>query len=294
MAGKEETLRYPHSSTLFQFCKEALAAKLNYEVKVIDQHVGAMLDFDPADCSHWKQGKKNIRSIDTLSTISQQLEVDTRFLLDIISGRMDLDESVQEYIGYGGFQLSQKAKANARKDYIKNPNSVPNSGHVRDFEQALRNMFLADETLAKELTSKAQIASCPVHLAEVLETVQGVVLEEGTVSDRHLISTTVSGGVLTITTAQGATKPHMRFLIAREIASFVLYGKDTEDFAEDDLKAVRINCFAMNLLIPTHLLERVVQTISPTRDMVEQLADIFWVGRMVMSEMLKTYVLSNT
>ena len=52
--------RYPHSAELFRFCKEALNIKHNFEVKVIDQHVGAILGYDPADCSHWKKGKKNM------------------------------------------------------------------------------------------------------------------------------------------------------------------------------------------------------------------------------------------
>jgi len=55
---KADENRYPHSADLFRFCKEALNIKHNFEVKVIDQHVGAMLGYDPADCSHWKKAKR--------------------------------------------------------------------------------------------------------------------------------------------------------------------------------------------------------------------------------------------
>ena len=57
---KVEANRYPHSATLFRFCKEALEIRYDGNVKVIDQDVGAILGYDPADCSHWKKGKKNI------------------------------------------------------------------------------------------------------------------------------------------------------------------------------------------------------------------------------------------
>src|SRR6185295_12883698 len=48
--------RYPNSATLFKFCKEALEMRYEGNVKVIDQDVGSILGYDPADCSHWKKG----------------------------------------------------------------------------------------------------------------------------------------------------------------------------------------------------------------------------------------------
>jgi len=73
---KVEANRYPHSATLFKFCKEALEIRYDGNVKVIDQDVGAILGYDPADCSHWKKGKKNIRSLSTLRSIADHLNVD--------------------------------------------------------------------------------------------------------------------------------------------------------------------------------------------------------------------------
>ncbi|MBP6217640.1 MAG: hypothetical protein KA436_03520, partial [Oligoflexales bacterium] len=56
---------YPHSVHLFRFCKRILDDK--YEgLRVIDQDIGQILGFDPADCSHWKKGKKNIKSIEAI------------------------------------------------------------------------------------------------------------------------------------------------------------------------------------------------------------------------------------
>ena len=52
---KDVPVKYPHSASLFQFCRQVLDHKFG-DVRVIDQDVGQILGFDPADCSHWKKG----------------------------------------------------------------------------------------------------------------------------------------------------------------------------------------------------------------------------------------------
>ena len=65
-------LKYPNSANLFHFCKSVLDIKFG-SVRVIDQDVGQILDFDPADCSHWKKGKKNIKSYRLLNLLLDTL-----------------------------------------------------------------------------------------------------------------------------------------------------------------------------------------------------------------------------
>ena len=55
---KTEPMKYPHSASLFNFCKEVLLHEKNRK-RVIDQDVGHIIGYDAADCSHWKNGKKN-------------------------------------------------------------------------------------------------------------------------------------------------------------------------------------------------------------------------------------------
>merc|ERR1712072_83889 len=102
---KVEANRYPNSATLFRFCKEALEIRYKGNVKVIDQDVGAILGYDPADCSHWKKGKKNIRSLTTLKSIANHLNIDERLLIDIAGGKIQLQEAVFEFKGYGNFNM---------------------------------------------------------------------------------------------------------------------------------------------------------------------------------------------
>ena len=84
---KESTVKYPHSASLFQFCRKVLDHKFG-GIRVIDQDVGQILGFDPADCSHWKKGKKNIRSIQAMKSIANHLGVDEKLVVDVASGEI--------------------------------------------------------------------------------------------------------------------------------------------------------------------------------------------------------------
>ena len=37
--------------------------------KVHDQEVGAILSFNPSDCSHWKRGEKHVKSVFALAKL---------------------------------------------------------------------------------------------------------------------------------------------------------------------------------------------------------------------------------
>jgi hypothetical protein len=101
---KTEENRFPHSSALFQFCKEALSLKSQ---KVMDQEVGNLLGYDPADCSHWKKGKKNIKSLTSLKTLADGFQMDEKTLMDLITGKISKDEALLEYRGIA-FEPDQK------------------------------------------------------------------------------------------------------------------------------------------------------------------------------------------
>ena len=90
---KETVAKYPHSANLFQFCRKVLDHKFG-GIRVIDQDVGQILGFDPADCSHWKKGKKNIRSIQAMKSIADHLEVDEKLIVDVASGEINASRSL--------------------------------------------------------------------------------------------------------------------------------------------------------------------------------------------------------
>ena len=111
--------RYPHSATLFKFCKKALEIRYEGNVKVIDQDVGSILGYDPADCSHWKKGKKNIHALSTLRTIADHLNLDEGLLIDIAAGKVDLEEAIFEFRGYGAFNLNNRHVEDLKKDFFR-------------------------------------------------------------------------------------------------------------------------------------------------------------------------------
>src|SRR5690349_1162607 len=155
--------RYPHSATLFKFCKEALEIRYEGNVKVIDQDVGAILGYDPADCSHWKKGKKNIRALSTLRSIADHLSIDERLLIDIASGKIGLGEAVFEYKGYGHFSLQGHHLENLKKEFFKNPNKWQKEGRIASFEElfALDRQGVAEVT--REILAQGKFEEAPIY-----------------------------------------------------------------------------------------------------------------------------------
>lgn len=287
---KTEENRYPHSADLFKFCKEALNIKHNFEVKVIDQHVGSILGYDPADCSHWKKGKKNIKSLQAIHTIASQLEIDPNFVTDIVSGKIDLEESIQEYKGFGSFQLSAKYYEEFKREYFKNPAKFSQSGESKSFEQVVDLQRELSLNVTKEILEKANVKTPPVMLPELLEAMPNIKLVAGSSEDERLVHTTRSeDGTFSIRYRAGDMKPHIRYLLAREIGRCYLYPNQMEGHDEEFVVA-RLNLFASLLLIPGNVLQQALRQIDETRDLVEQLSNLFWVSRTIMNSRLKDFL----
>ena len=88
-------VKFPNSVQLFKFCHKVLADQRGG--KVNDQEVGVILNFNPSDCSHWKRGEKNVRSVFALSKLSETLQVEESLLHDVVVGNIRLDEAFFEY-----------------------------------------------------------------------------------------------------------------------------------------------------------------------------------------------------
>ncbi|MEN9825187.1 MAG: hypothetical protein RI953_932, partial [Pseudomonadota bacterium] len=92
MRKASEVQRFPHSAVLFKFCLRVLETRRT-DSKVHDQDVGNILDYNPSDTSHWKRGKKAVRSIFALEALSRELDVDVELIEDVASGALDFDEA---------------------------------------------------------------------------------------------------------------------------------------------------------------------------------------------------------
>lgn len=285
--------RYPQSAELFKFCKEALNIKHNFAVKVIDQHVGAILGFDPADCSHWKKGKKNIKALDTVKAIAQHLDADERDILDIISGRKNLEEALEEYKGFGQTTLSLRQLDELKREYFRNTARYQSFG-IHSFDEFTDTKRSATQAAAEELLLRARVSSLPVMLPEVTEILDtSLVIQASDSPDSALISVEQVEGRTIITYRAGDMKPYLRFLIAREIGRHVLMLDSQLSEEQSQITDLRLNIFASALLMPSSLVQSALRHTDPSCDLIDQLAVLFWLPRSIVAAQLKDFIVQT-
>jgi hypothetical protein len=289
--------RYPHSATLFKFCKEALDIRYEGNVKVIDQDVGAILGYDPADCSHWKKGKKNIRALSTLRTIADHLSIDERLLIDIASGKVGFDEAVFEYRGYGAFALTGRTGENLKKEFFKNPTRYQGENSRLSFEE----LFDIDRPsvckAVESVIALGQFEEAPVYLPEICQLFPNfTVVTDETLNTTVDVRTEGQGTELKVTVCHKGSemRPYLRFLVARELYKYLLNSNSSQAAhmrpCPDEVHDIRANLFAGLILVPGKMLRKEVEKVDTTHDIVSQLAETFWVSKALMNQRLRDYM----
>lgn len=291
--------RYPHSATLFRFCKEALEIRYEGNVKVIDQDVGAILGYDPADCSHWKKGKKNIRALATLRTIADHLNIDERLLIDVASGKVGLEEAVFEYRGYGAFALQGRNLENLKKEFFKNPTRWQTEGGTKTFEELFDVDRPSVARAAEAVLAIGSFTEAPIYIPEVFQLFPNIRLT----SDENLegvspINAKAEGEGETantnITFRGPEMRPYVRFLLAKQLFKHLCQARNPicNKFADrpGEVIDIQANIFAGMLLTPGNMLRNEVESIDSSLDIVLQLAETFWVSRALMNQRLRDYM----
>lgn len=294
---KIEANRYPNSATLFKFCKEALGIRYEGNVKVIDQDVGAILGYDPADCSHWKKGKKNIRALATLRSIAEHLNIDERLLIEIASGQIGLDEAVFEYRGYGTTNLSGRHFETLKKEFFQNPGRWQSDGSVAAFEQLFDVNRPAVYQMAEAVMTAGNFTEAPMYMPEVCQLYANLNLvasEEQDTAVKTEVTEGETGTVTTVTFRGSEMRPYVRYLLAREV--FLHLVRVNHPIAAAFVKSpaevneIRANIFAGMLLVPAAMLRKEVERIDSSLDIVSQLADTFWISKGLMNQRLRDYM----
>ncbi len=295
---KIEENRYPNSATLFKFCKDALALRYEGKVKVIDQDVGAILGYDPADCSHWKKGKKNIRGLTAYKSLAETLNVDERLLIDIASGQVDYDEALFEYKGYGDYQFTNRTLDGLKKEYFKNPERW----HNTPFESAFEVNKDKVVAIAEKLLTQGQFSEAPIYVPEILRffpEVTAVQRDTGDIMD--LIKVTpmanLDGESTEIAITASVDKPFMRYLILKELFKHLLRTKHelVKELGDvpPEVQEIQGNIFAGYVLVPSSLLHAEVEKVDSSRDIVAQLASTFWVSKSLLNQRLREFLSSG-
>ena len=293
---KATEIRYPNSSNLFQFCRRVLDHKFG-GIRVIDQDVGQILGFDPADCSHWKKGKKNIRSIQAMKSIANHLGVDERLVVDVASGDLDENEAFFEYSGYGAFDVDTKILDNAKKEFYRR-NAA---SWTKEKELEFRNHFSANvgavEKIVAAIHERVNFQESPLYIPELLAAYPGIRLttipvKENDLGNSAVVEVTQNGDVTEISVPAGTEmKPYIRYRIDKAIAPHFL-GKIIPIQAEfgeyaTHLADVQSNLFASRLLAPEFLIRKEMSQLNVTKDIVSQLAEAFWVSKTFMNRRLR-------
>ncbi|MEI8025957.1 MAG: ImmA/IrrE family metallo-endopeptidase [Pseudomonadota bacterium] len=291
--------RYPHSATLFRFCKEALQIRYTGGVKVIDQDVGAILGYDPADCSHWKKGKKNIRSYSTIRTIADHLNVDDRLLVEITAGKVGLEEALFEYRGYGNFSLTGKSLENVRKEYFTNPQRWQQTDSVQrtSFEDVFRVDRPAIEAIVEKIVAMGNFIEAPIYVPEVFQLFSNIKIErdESMGEAVRVINDGQGVNLRTVVRYKGMEgRPYVRFLMAKELFLFLVRSGNQMvrhlQQASSEIIEIQANIFVENLLVPSRMLGAAIQAADPTKDLVQQLSETFWVSKTFMNQRLRDYL----
>lgn len=292
---KESSVKYPHSANLFRFCRKVLDHKYG-GIRVIDQDVGQILSFEPADCSHWKKGKKNIKSFQAIRNIASHLGVDEKLVVDIAAGELDENEAFFEFNEYNHFEISPNVKEQAKKNfYRKNAGSWS-----KEKETAFKEFFDIEvrtiENIVNEIHAKINFKEAPLYLPEIVAAYPEILLipaDDLTWSDKDApISVTHFDGKTEIRYKRATEmKPYMRFRIAKAIGEhFIKNTKNIEDLNEfkSHITNVELSIFAATLLAPAGLIRQEMGNLSVSRDIISQLAETFWVAKTFMNIRLKS------
>ncbi|MDA9951161.1 hypothetical protein N9D31_01175 [Oligoflexaceae bacterium] len=289
-------LKYPNSANLFQFCRKVLDNKFG-GIRVIDQDVGQILGFDPADCSHWKKGKKNIKSIAAMKSIAEHLGVDERLVIDVASGELNDGEAFEELNGYGLSIIDKKVYEQAKQEFYKKNAST----WTREKEAELRDMFSANEpaidAVVERIHSTIHFSEAPLYLPEIAAVYKNVKLtaaagedfENAAIPITHI---TLSEGSEILYQAGTESKPFMRYQLAKSFAKEFLRGPEFTPTLENEehiahIKEVQSNLFSAKLLTPAKMVRKEIASLNVSKDIVQQLAEIFWVSKSFMNRRLK-------
>ena len=289
--------RYPNSATLFKFCKEALAIRYEGNVKVIDQDVGAILGYDPADCSHWKKGKKNIRALSTLRAIADHLAIDDRLLIEIAAGKVGFDEAVFEFRGYGSFALNGRTGENLKKEFFKNPSRYQGDNAKLTFEELFDIDRASVYKSVESLLAIGKFEEAPIYIPEICNLFPNFgIVSDDTVSTAVDIKSEGQGADLRVTVRYTGSdmRPYLRFLVAKELFKYLIRSGSMHvaniRSCPEEVLDIRANIFAGLLLVPGKMLRKEVEKIDSAHDIVMQLSETFWVSKAMMNQRLRDYM----
>jgi hypothetical protein len=243
--------------------------------KVRDQEVGSILNFNPSDCSHWKRGEKNVRSVFALAKLADALSVETTLIHDITSGTADLDEAFFEY---------QEAKSfRALKGQIQkvNPEQL----------KAARERVVE---FTQRIQQECEFQTPPLYLPEVMRTFAFISTQPVDMLDKLSRILRVKAGQYCIQYKKGELKAQTRMSMVKDLARIIFEGERGRfpEFGpmQAELVAYEEQVFVANLLLPRSMLQSELSKLDTRRNVISELSTIFWVPKSLISYQLQEIV----
>ncbi|MGE0173069.1 MAG: hypothetical protein AB7T49_09800 [Oligoflexales bacterium] len=259
------TVKFPNSVQLFKFCQKVLSHKKGGKIR--DQEIGAILNYNPSDCSHWKRGEKNVRSVFSLASLAQAMDIETAMVHDVAFGTTDLDEAYFEY------SESSLMKTVSQQMASMNPAEL-NEIRTRTLE------------FVNRIISECEFQSPPLYLPEVMRTFSFVSTQPVDMIDKLSRILRVRPGAYVIQFKKGELKAQTRMSMVKDLSRIIFEG-ERERFPE--LGALDANnlaleqvIFTTNLLAPKAMIVKEMAKLDVRRNVVAELAGLFWAPKSLM------------
>ncbi|MFK7872691.1 MAG: hypothetical protein AB8C84_05895 [Oligoflexales bacterium] len=264
------SVKFPSSMQLFKFCHKVLV--LRSDRKVHDQEVGQILGFSPSDCSHWKRGEKNVRSIFALEKLAHGLVTDIGLIHDLAVGHITLDEAWYEYT-----ELS--AQKQIRKKVLECVDSQlqPTRTRVLNF--------------VHDLLGRAEAQTPPLYLPEVFRYFSFIQTQTADIFDRLTRVLRTKPGHYTLQVRKGDIRAHARMSMVRDLARIVFEAERSQfpELGELDREMLEYEkmLFTAALLVPMPQLMQSLVDVNPRRDLAQELSQVFWAPRSLVNFQLQ-------
>jgi hypothetical protein len=266
-------VKFPHSVQLFKFCQKVMMHQKG--TKVRDQEVGSILNFNPSDCSHWKRGEKNVRSVFALAKLADALSVETTLIHDITSGTADLDEAFFEYQEAKSFRALKEQIQKANPEQLKAARE-----RVVEFTQRIQQ--------------ECEFQTPPLYLPEVMRTFAFISTQPVDMLDKLSRILRVKAGQYCIQYKKGELKAQTRMSMVKDLARIIFEGERGRfpEFGpmQAELVAYEEQVFVANLLLPRSMLQAELSKLDTRRNVISELATIFWVPKSLVSYQLQEIV----
>jgi len=254
--------KFPNSVQLFKFCQKVLVTQRGS--KVHDQEVGSILGFNPSDCSHWKRGEKNVRSVFALAKLAEALSVETTLIHDVASGQVGLDEAFYEW-----------TESNNIKKTV--------SSVTEDGSADLVSIRKRVESFTAAILEQVEFTTPPLYVPEVLRFFAFASTQPTDMMDKLSRILRIKPGQYCIQFRKGDLRPQTRMSMVKDLARIIFEGerKRFPELGASDKVALAYEemVFTASLLAPKQMLLQEMVKLDSRKNVISELAALFWVPK---------------